>query len=164
MRVAVVGAGVAGLAAAWTLAKSGCQVTLYEREEHVGGHAWTVDAEEKLPVDVGFMVFNRVSHAVLPWQLAISHGGNRALNGVVRVTSMAQKTRQRLLVAQLGLVTYSDMMGPSVATCASFRAKTALSCMRFAFLRALECATSATAQFEWPIVLTVNLCRCLVSI
>ncbi|KAI4967900.1 hypothetical protein ZWY2020_005514 [Hordeum vulgare] len=47
MRVAVVGAGVRGLAAAHELARSGASVTLYEQEEHLGGahagriyHAW----------------------------------------------------------------------------------------------------------------------------
>ena len=62
MKVAVVGSGVSGLAAAWTLMKAGCHVTLYEADDHVGGHAWTVEVEPGLSVDVGFMVFNRVTY------------------------------------------------------------------------------------------------------
>jgi len=37
--VAVVGAGLAGLAAAWDLTRSGFTVTIMEREQHVGGRA-----------------------------------------------------------------------------------------------------------------------------
>jgi predicted NAD/FAD-binding protein len=67
-RVAVVGSGVAGLGAAWTLARSGREVaiTLFEADARLGGHAHTVDVT--LPgsdgqpvthgVDTGFLVFN----------------------------------------------------------------------------------------------------------
>jgi predicted NAD/FAD-binding protein len=37
-------------------------VTLFEREPRLGGHAWTVEVEEdgrSIPLDLGFMVFNR---------------------------------------------------------------------------------------------------------
>ncbi len=44
LRVAVIGAGAAGLTAAWVLRHY--RVTLFEREEHLGGHAWTVDVQE----------------------------------------------------------------------------------------------------------------------
>ncbi|KAK8960960.1 hypothetical protein KSP40_PGU014589 [Platanthera guangdongensis] len=37
-RVAVVGAGITGLAAAYELVKAGLHVTLYEMEDHLGGH------------------------------------------------------------------------------------------------------------------------------
>jgi predicted NAD/FAD-binding protein len=45
LRVAVIGAGAAGLTAAWLLRRH-YRVTLFEREEHLGGHAWTVDVQE----------------------------------------------------------------------------------------------------------------------
>ncbi len=38
-RVAIVGAGVGGLAAAYDLARAGCQVTVLESEDQVGGLA-----------------------------------------------------------------------------------------------------------------------------
>ena len=61
MRVAVVGAGISGLAAAYTLAVSGnADVVLYEAEDYLGGHARTVTTEN-VDVDLGFMVFNRVN-------------------------------------------------------------------------------------------------------
>ncbi|MBI5433444.1 MAG: FAD-dependent oxidoreductase [Planctomycetes bacterium] len=44
MHVVVLGAGLAGLSAAWTLAKEGHRVTVLEKEDHVGGMAssWKV--------------------------------------------------------------------------------------------------------------------------
>ena len=38
-RVAIIGAGAGGLAAAYDLARAGCQVTIYESDDHVGGLA-----------------------------------------------------------------------------------------------------------------------------
>lgn len=45
MHVVVLGAGLAGLAAAWELARAGVEVDLVEREDHVGGMAssWQTD-------------------------------------------------------------------------------------------------------------------------
>ncbi|KAG0586795.1 hypothetical protein KC19_2G117900 [Ceratodon purpureus] len=61
MKVAVVGIGVAGLTAARTLASAGAQVTLYEKEDYIGGHARTVH-HGGIGLDTGFMVFNRVTY------------------------------------------------------------------------------------------------------
>ncbi|KAK6929722.1 hypothetical protein RJ641_003816, partial [Dillenia turbinata] len=59
MRVAVVGGGISGLAAADVLTKAGVQVVLYEKEDYLGGHARSVHIED-IDLDLGFMVFNRV--------------------------------------------------------------------------------------------------------
>ncbi|KAM0945005.1 putative cyclopropane-fatty-acyl-phospholipid synthase [Dioscorea sansibarensis] len=61
MRVAVVGAGISGLAAAYELSKSGADVVLYEKEPYLGGHARTVNVDG-VDIDLGFMVFNRVTY------------------------------------------------------------------------------------------------------
>lgn len=61
MRVAVVGAGISGLGAAYELAKAGVRVVLYEKEEYLGGHAKTVTVDG-IDIDLGFMVFNRVTY------------------------------------------------------------------------------------------------------
>jgi predicted NAD/FAD-dependent oxidoreductase len=42
MRVGVVGAGIAGLAAARTLVREGCEVTVFEADDHIGGRCATV--------------------------------------------------------------------------------------------------------------------------
>jgi predicted NAD/FAD-binding protein len=60
-RVAVVGAGIAGLGAARALTAGGAAVTLYEAQSHFGGHAQTVPVEldgVRHGVDIGFLVFN----------------------------------------------------------------------------------------------------------
>ncbi|MBL8349945.1 MAG: FAD-dependent oxidoreductase [Burkholderiaceae bacterium] len=64
-RVAVVGSGISGLAAAWALADE-AEVVLYEADGRFGGHAHTVDLTldgVSHGVDTGFLVFN---HATYP--------------------------------------------------------------------------------------------------
>jgi predicted NAD/FAD-binding protein len=66
-KVAVVGSGIAGLAAAWTLAPH-ATVTLFEAGEHFGGHANTVDVTIDgitHGVDTGFLVFNHRTYPEL---------------------------------------------------------------------------------------------------
>lgn len=61
MRIAVVGAGIAGLGSAWLLQRAGHQVTVFEAASHLGGHTHTVDVTfegHSAPVDTGFLVFN----------------------------------------------------------------------------------------------------------
>jgi Predicted NAD/FAD-binding protein len=61
MRVAIVGSGISGLAAAWRL-KDHAQLTVFEAGSHFGGHTHTVDATVggiSYPVDTGFLVLNR---------------------------------------------------------------------------------------------------------
>ncbi|KAH8959005.1 hypothetical protein BDL97_06G058100 [Sphagnum fallax] len=66
MKVAVVGAGVAGLVAAHTLVVAGVDVVLYEKENTVGGHiggaATGCVHHEGNDVDVGFTIFNPVMY------------------------------------------------------------------------------------------------------
>ena len=67
-RVAVVGAGVAGLTAAYVLQRE-CDVTLYEAEPRLGGHAHTHDVltpdGRAVPVDSGFIVHNLSTYPTL---------------------------------------------------------------------------------------------------
>jgi predicted NAD/FAD-binding protein len=61
VRIAIVGAGIAGLGAAWLLRQAGRHVTVFEANEYLGGHSHTVDVTlEGLthPVDTGFLVYN----------------------------------------------------------------------------------------------------------
>ena len=60
LRIGVVGAGVAGLSCAWLLAQHH-DVTLYESEDRLGGHANTVTVGG-VPVDTGFIVYNEVNY------------------------------------------------------------------------------------------------------
>jgi predicted NAD/FAD-binding protein len=61
VRIAIVGAGIAGLGSAWLLRKQGHAVTLFEANDYLGGHTHTVDVTLDgctAPVDTGFLVFN----------------------------------------------------------------------------------------------------------
>jgi predicted NAD/FAD-binding protein len=58
MRVAVVGAGISGIGAALTLLEAGVNVTLFERETQIGGHAHSVVLPSGHAVDTSFMVFS----------------------------------------------------------------------------------------------------------
>jgi uncharacterized protein len=61
VRIAIVGAGIAGLGTAWLLTRQGHEVTLFEASDRLGGHTATVDVTlegRTFPVDTGFLVFN----------------------------------------------------------------------------------------------------------
>jgi uncharacterized protein len=61
VRVAIVGSGIAGLGCAWLLRQQGCEVSLFEANDYLGGHTHTVDVELDgivAPVDTGFLVYN----------------------------------------------------------------------------------------------------------
>jgi uncharacterized protein with NAD-binding domain and iron-sulfur cluster len=66
-RIAVVGAGIAGLAAARELSRR-ARVTLFEAADHFGGHTHTVDVTldgRTFGVDTGFLVFNERTYPKL---------------------------------------------------------------------------------------------------
>ena len=63
MKIAVIGGGISGMGAAYQLSKFG-NVTLFESEGRLGGHARTVFAGKRgdQAVDTGFIVFNKVNY------------------------------------------------------------------------------------------------------
>lgn len=52
-RIAVIGAGMAGLAAARALRDAGAEVTIHEARDRIGGRVWTDRSWPGLPVDLG---------------------------------------------------------------------------------------------------------------
>lgn len=65
--IAVIGSGVSGLACARELFDKGFDVHVFEKENRVGGHAYTQKVGD-VDVDVGFMVLNRVTYPnLLKW-------------------------------------------------------------------------------------------------
>jgi len=70
MKICVVGSGISGLASAWTLAREGYEVTLFEEDkERHGGHAFTYhetgEKKQNPAVDLGFQVFNLTTYPYL---------------------------------------------------------------------------------------------------
>ena len=65
-QIAVVGAGIAGLGAAWRLAQRGFQVSLYEREQRPGGRARPAVREDFTIERSGAMV-SAADRALLGW-------------------------------------------------------------------------------------------------
>ena len=64
MRIAVIGSGISGLAAAWALNRR-YDVTVYEADQRLGGHANTVEIPDPagaIPVDTGFIVYNEANY------------------------------------------------------------------------------------------------------
>ncbi len=68
LKVAVVGAGISGIAAAWRLQQAGCTVDLYEKGDRLGGHTHTHTLpiaggqDTTVEVDTGFIVFNNYNY------------------------------------------------------------------------------------------------------
>ena len=64
MRVAVIGAGIAGLGAAYLLTRAGYEVEVLEREPRAGGHTRTI-RRDGLALDTGFLVHNEPNYPYL---------------------------------------------------------------------------------------------------
>ena len=63
-KVAIIGSGISGLYAAYKLSQNNV-VTLYEKENYIGGHTRTINVIEnkrKIPIDTGFIVYNLINY------------------------------------------------------------------------------------------------------
>jgi predicted NAD/FAD-binding protein len=72
MRIAVVGGGIAGNAAAWLLSRRH-EVVLFERERRLGGHTHTHRVQmqgREYAVDTGFIVYNPLNYPLFTRMLA----------------------------------------------------------------------------------------------
>ena len=73
MKIAVTGAGIAGLGCAWALVRAGHEVHVLERDDRIGGHTHTHElhvGEDPVKVDTGFIVHNRENYPTLVRLLA----------------------------------------------------------------------------------------------
>ena len=66
MKIAVIGSGISGLSAAHFLSKK-YKVDLFEKDNHFGGHSYTIDILEEISnklisLDLGFIVFNKKTY------------------------------------------------------------------------------------------------------
>lgn len=61
MKIGIIGSGISGMGAAYGLHQAGHDITLYEKNDRLGGHSRTIYIEQngqKIAVDTGFIVFN----------------------------------------------------------------------------------------------------------
>ena len=64
-RIAIIGAGISGMGAAYLLNRAGHAITLYEKASVTGGHTRTLDVDYEgthIPVDTGFIVYNEPNY------------------------------------------------------------------------------------------------------
>ncbi|MDG1286731.1 MAG: NAD(P)-binding protein [Rickettsiales bacterium] len=67
MKIAIIGTGISGLSSAYLLYPHH-DITVYEKNEVLGGHSRTIEVEVpegKVPVDTGFIVFNHRNYPLL---------------------------------------------------------------------------------------------------
>lgn len=67
LRIAIVGSGVSGLAALWSLRDTEHEVHLYESQGYFGGHTQTVEWQNlhgkgTTNVDIAFTLFNKITY------------------------------------------------------------------------------------------------------
>lgn len=64
-KIAIIGSGISGMASAYILNKHGYEVTLFEKNNYIGGHTNTATVSEgnkSIPIDTGFIVFNHINY------------------------------------------------------------------------------------------------------
>lgn len=67
-KIAIIGSGISGMSAAYFLQQAGHEITLFEKNDYIGGHSRTVSAQvagKDIPVDTGFIVYNEQNYPLL---------------------------------------------------------------------------------------------------
>ena len=68
MNVIVIGAGIAGLSAAWHLKEAGIAATVLEARDRIGGRVWTNRDFADIPVEFGAELIHGRSPEVNTWE------------------------------------------------------------------------------------------------
>jgi predicted NAD/FAD-binding protein len=69
MKIAIIGSGISSLGAAYYLHKHHYDITVFEKNNYIGGHSRTFDIKKNehqtISVDTGFIVFNKQNYPYL---------------------------------------------------------------------------------------------------
>ena len=80
MKVAILGAGFSGMLAAYLLDKEGIEVTVYEKEDHIGGHCKTlVSNEEYTELGTVFSFSKQIKELLIAFQLEVTFSKEQIL-------------------------------------------------------------------------------------
>lgn len=99
MQVAVLGGGIAGMVAAWTLSRSGRAVTLCESSPRLGGQIWTI-AEGGFLIEQGAEGFAAASEAVPALCEALGIDGDLIAQSTLRTLALRDGALSELAAGQ----------------------------------------------------------------
>ena len=68
MKVLVLGAGIAGLSAAYHLKRAGIEATVLEARDRIGGRVWTDREFADIPIEFGAELIHGCSAEVNTWE------------------------------------------------------------------------------------------------
>lgn len=149
MRIAIIGAGITGLATAWMLDGSGHEVVLFEESEVAGGHAHTLTVHRDgvdVPVDTAFSNLTSATHPTFKTLLErLNIGCERSL----ATFALSSRPRRRTL-----------MVVPSTRP-AHLAAAARPSILRslVAFGRAIDAAVPLEVNNDWTMTVRDYLAR-----
>ena len=66
MKIAIIGAGISGLGAAWLLNRAGHDITLYEANDYLGGHSRTIEVNTPVRIDLNSGQGDNLSTSIVP--------------------------------------------------------------------------------------------------
>ena len=167
VRIAIVGAGIAGLGSAWLLQRQGHAVTLFEADARLGGHTHTVDVTLDGVTASGRHRIPRIQRAHVPAADRALRRARRGERRRARCRSRCASTRRRLEWAGTNLAALFAQPGNALrpafwrmlADIARFnRDTTAMIDARRACGRSRSASSSTTAATRRPFA-TGTCCR-----
>ena len=108
MTIVVVGAGIAGLSAAWHLKQAGCEAVVLEARNRIGGRVWTNRDFADIPVEFGAELIHGCSPEVNTWHW-VNKLGLKTLHWQKAADSMIRLEDGRWLTMQAARAASPDL-------------------------------------------------------